>query len=543
MYWWSKAAEATAAGKCKQFGLIATNGLAKPFNRRISEKFVGKSVSVVFAVPDHPWVDSTDGASVRVALTVGRAGLHNGKLLKVTAEKPLEDGEIAVETSVQFGAITAGLAIGVDTAKAPLLMGNRGMSCVGYQLTGKGFVVNEAQAKQLDAEFGTPQAFVKPLLTGRDIMQDTRRLFAIDLFGMDEMRLRTDQPAMYQWVLERVKPERDHNTDSASNSYWWTFARPRQDFRLALRDCDRAVVTSLTAKHRVFVAVSSHTICDSTTVMFALPDNLHFGVLSSSVHVQWSLAPNNRLGVGNDPRYIKSVCFENFPFPDEDTGLTPALHQTIGQLAEQIDAHRKRQQAAHPGLTLTGMYNVLEALREGRALTAKERIIHDHGLVAVLKELHDELDAAVLCAYGMDGLAAADWLQRLVELNARRAAEERQGRVRWLRPAFQDPASARVAQQSDLALETAPSKASVAPAPSAASAAPASGITQPWPAALPDQVRALATVLAAHAGVQTLPEIEARFKGRGPWKRSLPRILDTLEALGRASRVGTGWRG
>ena len=49
--------------------------------------------------------------------------------------------------------------------------------------------------------------------------------------------------------------------------------------------------------------------------------------------------------------------------------------------AEQLDAHRKRQQAAHAGLTLTGMYNVLEALREGRALTAKEKTLHQQGLV------------------------------------------------------------------------------------------------------------------------------------------------------------------
>jgi hypothetical protein len=41
--------------------------------------------------------------------------------------------------------------------------------------------------------------------------------------------------------------------------------------------------------------------------------------------------------------------------------------------------------------------------------------------------------------------------------------------------------------------------------------------------------------------------IESRFKGRGPWKKSLPRILETLEALGRAERLATPagecWRG
>ena len=116
----------------------------------------------------------------------------------------------------------------------------------------------------------------------------------------------------------------------------------------------------------------------------------------------WSLANGGSLGmyIGN-VRYNKSRCFETFPFPDDDTGLTPKLRDRIAQLAEQIDAHRKRQQAAHTGLTLTGMYNVLEALRAERELTAKEKTIHTQGLVGVLKELHDELDVAVLQAYGL----------------------------------------------------------------------------------------------------------------------------------------------
>src|SRR5690606_30303818 len=116
--------------------------------------------------------------------------------------------------------------------------------------------------------------------------------------------------------------------------------------------------------------------------------------------------------------------------------------------------HRKRQQARHPTLTLTEMYNVLERLRALEAadvnlqspnlqsppLTAKERAIHDHGLVAVLKQIHDELDAAVAEAYGWPAdLPDGEILQRLVDLNARRAAEEAAGVIRWLRPDYQQP--------------------------------------------------------------------------------------------------------
>lgn len=91
------------------------------------------------------------------------------------------------------------------------------------------------------------------------------------------------------------------------------------------------------------------------------------------------MATGSWLGAGNDSVYVKTRCFETFPFPDEDTGLTPELRQRIGVLAEQIDAYRKRQQAASPDLTLTGTYNVLDALREGRPLSAKEKIIHTQG--------------------------------------------------------------------------------------------------------------------------------------------------------------------
>jgi hypothetical protein len=46
------------------------------------------------------------------------------------------------------------------------------------------------------------------------------------------------------------------------------------------------------------------------------------------------------------------------------------------------------------------MYNVLGKLRFGETLTEEERDIHDKGLAAVLKQLHDDLDAAVFAAYG-----------------------------------------------------------------------------------------------------------------------------------------------
>ncbi len=101
---------------------------------------------------------------------------------------------------------------------------------------------------------------------------------------------------------------------------------------------------------------------------------------------------------------------------------------------------------------------MLEAIRANETLTAKQRAIHDRGLVTVLRQLHDELDAAVAAAYGWDAaLADAVILDRLVALNRARADEESRGTVRYLRPAYQQPhvvpaSAGSVAVQSDLGL-------------------------------------------------------------------------------------------
>jgi hypothetical protein len=237
---------------------------------------------------------------------------------------------------------------------------------------------------------------------------------------------------------------------------------------------------------------------------------------------------------------------------------------TDPRLGEQLDAHRKRQQAAHPELTLTGMYNVLEALRSGAPLSPKERAIHEQGLVSVLRQLHDEIDAAVLAAYGWSDLLpqlrvahgndaplegqtrdkakrAFDdaVLERLVALNAERAAAEARGEVLWLRPEFQNPAAQRGPEQAEM-----PTERSDDNAPDDELAVVATPVLKPapWPKEPVAQVRAVAEVLAANRTPMTVDDIAARFTSRGPWKKRLPALLDMLAAVGRATPDADGVR-
>ncbi len=534
MFWWNKAAQLVRENRLARFGFITTNSITQAFNRRVLERHLGE-IQLAFAVPDHPWVDSADGAAVRIAMTVATPGKGDGRLLTVTAENVPEGDAVHVEFSERIGGIHADLTVGADVTSALTLRANEGMACPGVQLSGQGFVVPAEMVYGLSTN--ARSALVRRYVTGRDLTQTFRVQFVLDTVGYTDQEIRREFPAVYQWLLDHVRPEREHNSREKYRREWWLHAEPRRRFRQSLSGLSRFIATSRTAKHRVFQFLSADYLPETKVLIVASDDAFVLGVLSSSLHSLFATTTGGWLGAGNDATYNHSECFDKFAFPV----ATPDQQARIRDLAEQLDGHRKRQQAQHSALTLTGLYNVLEKLRSGEPLSAKDKTIHEQGLVSVLKTLHDELDRAVLDAYGwsdlvplLDGDAerfSETVLERLVALNAERAAEEARGLVRWLRPEFQHPAATALRPvQGELDTTSATTDAAGIAAPT----------RQPWPAALPEQVAAVARVLAGTAMPLTGAQIAARFNGRGPWKRRLPQLLETLVALGRARPMADG---
>lgn len=222
------------------------------------------------------------------------------------------------------------------------------------------------------------------------------------------------------------------------------------------------------------------------------------------------------------PPLQQNPLLRTLPFPD----AAEPLRERIRFLGEQLDAHRKRRQEAYPNLTLTDMYNILDELRAGQPLNATSQIIHDRGLVSVLRDLHDDLDRAVAEAYGWSpDLATEDILFRLVELNSTRAAEERTGLVRWLRPEFQRSG----AIQAGLGVEMEEEEPQ-----------PARVGRLPWPPSLPERVRAVRDYLMqAHEPVPPGTVARTFARARTP---EITAILETLTALGQARRDESGYR-
>ncbi|MDQ2077361.1 DNA methyltransferase [Marinimicrobium sp. ABcell2] len=546
MYWWHIAAEKARQGEARQFGFITTNSIRQTFNRRVLEPHLSdkkKPLSLLFAIPDHPWVEANDGASVRIAMTVGGAGEQSGVLRQVTAEQGVSEDAKAVQLSLRHGKVYADLSVGANVAEANPLKSNSDISNRGVCLFGSGFIVSQSEAKSLGLGVcpGLEQ-HIRHYRNGRDLTQSSRDVMVVDLYGLGVDEVKGKYPAVYQWVLERVKPERDNNKRAVRRKNWWLFGETNPKLRHQLRSLRRYVTTVETAKHRAFQFLDASILPDNKLINVALEAGDTLGILSSRLHIVWSMRCGSWLGVGNDSVYAKSRCFETFPFPV----LAPKVSERLSLLAEKLDSHRKHQLQSHSDLTLTGMYNVLEKLRAGEQLSTKEQGINQKGLISVLKELHDDLDRAVFEAYGWGDLAdilvgrpgattplpdkpadqaeaEEELLTRLVALNAERAGEEALGNVRWLRPEYQAPeasqASVNLTHDLVVASTTEPQK------------------LPPWPKSMPEQVQAVCDALAV--GPQSEENIVARFK-RKP-EKGVSQVLAALEAMGLARQTDGLW--
>ena len=247
----------------------------------------------------------------------------------------------------------------------------------------------------------------------------------IDLFGLTTEDISVRFPEVYLWVLERVKPERDLNTRASYRDKWWLFAEPQTRLFESARRMPRVLVTSRHAKHMCFAFQPPERCLSEALYVFLLPNAGTFAVLQSRIHEAWTRLLSSSLETRL--RYSASDCFETFPFPQPDPRtILPAL-EDIGHLLYETRA--KYMLDEQVGLTVT--YNRLKdpAITEAR--------------IADLRRLHEELDAAVVAAYGWSDIVVPPFciataedqrsldafetevIDRLYALNAQRAKKER----------------------------------------------------------------------------------------------------------------------
>ena len=246
-FWWHRAAELACAGSLRRFGLITTNSIRQQFGRRVIQNHLeaASPLSLIYAIPDHPWVDDSAGADVRIAMTVGVAGRAEGVLERIVREEEKTEGGSRVTLTRLRGLINADLTVGVDVTKAVPLHANQGLSCPGVKLHGSGFIVTPQEADALGlGRISGLERHIRPYLNGRDLNQRSRGLMVIDLFGLSVDHVQSRFPEVYQWILNRVKPEREAKAAGGTRDslqyarQWWLFGKTRNEFRPALSGLD-----------------------------------------------------------------------------------------------------------------------------------------------------------------------------------------------------------------------------------------------------------------------------------------------------------------
>jgi len=449
-YWFEKARGQIERGELLRAGLVATNSIRGGKNREVLSAVLS-TTRIFLAWSDESWTN--DGASVRVSLL---AFGHD-------QSPALLDGEPCAEINAD---LTRGGASGPDLTVAKQLGEATDVCFEGIKKYGS-FDIPGDVARQWLLSAGNPNCrpnadVLRPWINASDVVRRDGDKWIIDFTDMTQV-----DAALYEKPFEHartfVQPERASDRNERTRTYWWLFERPRIELRRAVERIPRYIVTPVVAKFRTFSWRGEPTLPMNVLDVIARADDSTFGTLHSRFHELWSLRMCTWMGVGNDPRYTPTTCFETFPFP---AVLTPA--DTAHQRTEAIDGGalipanlpatvRPHAEAiAHAAKRLVELRDawlnppewterVPEVVPLGMTTSPyPDRIVAKAGFEkevakrtltnlynqrpAWLAQAHEALDAAVAAAYGWTDYTPSmpddEILRRLLALNLERAAAE-----------------------------------------------------------------------------------------------------------------------
>lgn len=413
-YWFERSRIQIESNKTERVGLVATQAIRKGASRKVLDR-IFSTTPIFEAWQDEPWIN--EGAAVRVSLVAfGRGAVRrcvNGN----------EVHGIQSDLTAQSGA---------DLTRANVIPGNRGICFMGTSKVGPFEIPGDVAREWLSLPNprGVSNADVlQPWSNGRDLTGRPSDTWIID-FGPD---MPLSRAALYQepfaHIRKHVKPVRADQRRDAYRNRWWIHAEARPGLRRALQPLKRFIATPRVAKHRFFVWLPTSVLPDSRLFAICRDDDFTFGVLSSRMHTVWATANASRHGVGNDPTYNASDCFETFPFPT----ATPEVRATIADAARAL--HELRNSWLNPTewaqelSSAAGRYPSRFIPIPGHEADLKERTLTNlyNAQPTWLENAHAELDHAVATAYGwtdyVPSLPNSAVVARLLALNLQLAPD------------------------------------------------------------------------------------------------------------------------
>jgi hypothetical protein len=397
-------------------GLISTNTIAQGDTRNTGLQYLvtQQKYQIYHALPSLTWPGD---AAVSVSVVVLAKGTPLARV------KECSIGEMPIRVS----AISSQLKPARERADPVPLTSNAGSAYVGSYLLGMGFTLTSDERRDLVAKNKKNAERISPYLGGQEVntspTQDPDR-YVIN-FGQMSLEEAQRWPDLLSIVREKVKPERDLNKREVRREYWWRFGETAPALYESIVRLERCLVTSRVTKHLCFSFQPTDRVLSERVYVFPLSAYTPFAILQSRVHEPWTRLLSSTLE--DRLNYSASDCFETFPFPKPDPHTVIRPIETIGE--RLYTARAKYMVDTNQGLTQT--YNQL-----------KDPTCDEPPIVK-LRALHEDMDRAVLEAYGWSDLMVPPFcpktpedqralelfqdavIDRLFLLNGERSAEER----------------------------------------------------------------------------------------------------------------------
>jgi len=387
---------ASLLGAHGTLGLIATNTISQGDTRATGLQYLVTSEG--FAIHDATRSMMWPGdAAVSVSVVLLAKGRAREQLRGLCL-----DGELVAAISSRL----------CSTPERPDPVGlkvNEGCSFQGSIVLGLGFTLTPDERNALVSKNKKNAERIFPYLGGQEVntspTQEHDRY--VISFGQMTLEEASRWPDLLSIVHEKVKPERLAQKDSGGREYWWRFLRGRPELYAAIANLDRCIVTSGISKHRVFAFVPTTQVFTHNLYVFPFGGWTPFAVLQSTAHVVWA----DQLSSGLETRggYRPSDCFETFPFPQPDPrAVIPSVEGVGGRLYTE-----RAKYMVDTNLGLTQTYN---QLKDSKC---------DEPRVIALRKLHEDMDRAVLDAYGWTDLVVPPFCPKTAD--EQRAFEQFQG--------------------------------------------------------------------------------------------------------------------
>lgn len=306
---------------------------------------------------------------------------------------------LAVLDDVHVRRVSAYLTVGdVDDSPARL-DANRGRGFLGQIALGMGFTFDDVAAargassslddmRRLVSENPRNSARIFPYLGGEDVNSDPRhksRRYIIDMGELGEAEAKAAYPDLFNVLEQKVKPQRLKDNRESYRRYWWRFAERQPSMLRAIDGMDNVLAILFTSSNFGVARLRTGQVFSNSLNVFAYEAFSMLSVLQSRSHEIWARTFGSTMKT--DLRYTATDCFQTFPLPRGH--LTDAMLEAIGQAYH--DHRAQLMVAADEGMTKT--YNRFH--KESETGPAIQR----------LRELHDQMDRAVLRAYGWHDLA------------------------------------------------------------------------------------------------------------------------------------------